>query len=325
MHFMYHTFSFLQIKFIVMLRIYLLAFGALLLIVQQFLFPISNQTQFIFFLSGIITLGIPHGAADLLVATENKSEKSFSKIKFFVVYLGRLLAFALTLWFFPLIGNILFMIIAGYHFGETDLNKFKTDTFIGKLFVTSYGLLILSVILINHFEEVKPIFAVFKSGEENVTIINWIDENRKLIMSISGIFFFTTTFIYFLSNRVNNEYDEGKFLIQFALLLVLLYSMPLLLGFSFYFILWHSVLSLKNIVTYLINKNNPVKQIVKQISIYSFLAVFGIAIFGYSAFMYMNNNEAMAGYIFLGLAVLTAPHMEVMHEMYNKIRQKQTT
>ena len=306
-----------------MLRIYLLAFGALLLIVQQFIFPITQQTQFIFFLSGIVLLGIPHGAADLLVATENKSEKGFSKIKFFAVYLGRLFAFALTLWFFPLIGNIIFILIAGYHFGETDLNKFKTNTLIGKLFVTSYGLLILSVILINHFEDVRPIFAAFKSGEENLHIINWIDANRMLIMSISGIFFFTSTFVYFLSNRENNEYDEGKFLVQFALLITLLFSMPMLLGFSFYFIIWHSVLSMKNIVSYLISKNNPVKQIVKQISVYSLLAVFGIAIFGYSAFMYMNNNEAMAGYIFLGLAVLTAPHMEVMHEMYNKIRKNQ--
>jgi hypothetical protein len=37
--------------------------------------------------------------------------------------------------------------------------------------------------------------------------------------------------------------------------------------------------------------------------------------------MFINNNAIMA-YSFLGLAVLTAPHMQVMHDMYHKIRMK---
>jgi len=37
--------------------------------------------------------------------------------------------------------------------------------------------------------------------------------------------------------------------------------------------------------------------------------------------MFINEN-AIAGYVFVGLAVLTAPHMEVMYKMYATIRQK---
>jgi hypothetical protein len=35
-----------------------------------------------------------------------------------------------------------------------------------------------------------------------------------------------------------------------------------------------------------------------------------------------SNNEAVMLYFILGLAVLTAPHMQVMHSMYNQIRGK---
>ncbi len=304
-----------------MIQLILLAAGVIILLVQQFILPFSSNTQFAIFLTGIVLLGVPHGAADLLVATQNEGKKSFSKLKFFAVYLGRLIMFAGILWFFPLLGNILFIFFAAYHFGETDLHKFKTNKLSGKIFVTSYGLVILSVILLNHFEEVKPIFELFKSGAENIQTINWIDEHRQLLMSASGILFFASTFFYFLRNNDIEQKDKGVFLVRFACIVFILFNMPMVLGFTFYFIVWHSILSLKNIVTYLrLGNSNPVSSIVKQISLYSFLAMVGIGMFGFSAFLYMNNN-AMAGYVFLGLAVLTAPHMEVMHNMYNRIRQ----
>ena len=305
-----------------MIQIILLVVGVVVLLVQQYIQPFSANTQFAVFLTGIILLGVPHGAADLLVATQNAGKKSFSKLKFFAVYLARLFLFAAILWFFPLAGNILFIFFAAYHFGETDLNKFKTNTLSGKLFVTSYGLVILSIILLNHFEDVRPIFLFFKSGTENIAVINWIDDHRYIIISLCGILFFTSTFIYFLQNNDIEQKDKGLFLVRFACILVILFNLPMVLGFTFYFIVWHSVLSLKNIVHYLrIDNANPISSIVKQISTYSFLAIAGIGFFGFGAFMYMHNNDAMAGYVFLGLAVLTAPHMEVMHNMYNRIRQ----
>ena len=185
-----------------MMRIVLLIVGALLLLFQQYIIPVSTNTQFVIFLSGIILLGVPHGAADLLVAnrTANVEKKAFSKLRFLVIYISRLFLFAAILWFFPVAGNLLFILFAAYHFGETDLHQFKTNTLTGKLFVISYGLVILSVILLHHFEEVKPIYKLFEAGKENEILINWIDVNRYYILSATGILFFTSTFVYFLQN-----------------------------------------------------------------------------------------------------------------------------
>ena len=305
-----------------MLRIVLLLSGCILLLFQQYIIPFTNSTQFIIFLSGIILLGVPHGAADLLVATQNanRSKKSFSKFRFLSVYISRLFAFAAILWFFPLAGNLLFILFAAYHFGETDLYQFKTNTISGKAFVIFYGLLILSVILLHHFEEVKPLFQLFSAGKENAVFINWLDTNRYNIISVSGILFFTTTFIYFLRNKNAHTKDKGDFLIRFAVILFILFNLPLLLGFTFYFVVWHSVLSLNNITAYLRKNNSHTQNSIKrEIILYSVLAIGGIALFGLTGFMFISSN-AIVGYLFLGLAVLTAPHMQIMHDMYNSIR-----
>lgn len=306
-----------------MLRIALLVSGCMLLLFQQYVIPVDTNTQFFVFLIGILLLGVPHGAADLLVASQNAAsvKQSFSKFKFLAVYISRLFAFSAILWFLPVAGNLLFILFAAYHFGETDLHKFKTNTLTGKLFVVSYGLLILSVIVLHHFEEVNPLFQMFNAGKTNTALINWIEVNRYKIISASGILFFTTTFIYFLRNNNTDAKDKGEFLVHFAIILFILFKLPMLLGFTFYFVVWHSVLSLNNIAKYLQKENAyPKKIITRQIVQYSLLAIGGIGLFGLTGFMFVSNN-AMVGYLFLGLAVLTAPHMQIMHDMYCSVRR----
>lgn len=310
-----------------MIKIALLVFGLLLLFLHENILTIDTNTQFIAFIIGIIFLGVPHGAADLLVASKNANtnNKSFSIYNFFSTYLGRLLLFALTLWFFPVIGNLLFIFFAAYHFGETDLNQFKTNTFLGKLFVISYGLMILSVILLHHFDDVKPIYILFESGKDNEALINWISLHRYQLLSFNGILFFTSTFIYFLQNKDFENNEKGAFLIRFAIIIFIIFNLPMLLGFTFYFVIWHSILSLNTIVNYLKSNNQfSNKKIIQQILLYSFLALIGIILCGLTGSMFINNN-AIAGYTFLSLAVLTAPHMQIMYSMYNNIRLKTKT
>lgn len=310
-----------------MLKTSLLTLGALLLCVNQWVQAIPLPVQFIAFLTGVVCLGIPHGAADLLVAANNAKSlsKPFSEKRFFVVYLGRLVLFAATLYFLPVWGNLLFIAFAAYHFGETDLHQFKTDTLLGKALVLGYGLVILSVLLLHHFDEVQPLYALFKSGKEQASLLAWIGQNRYLLLSLNGILFFVTAFVYFLRNPPGQDQEKGYFLVRLALLLFILFQLPLLLGFTFYFVVWHSTLSLKNIVDYLRkNQGASLTKIWQQIFTYSGLALLGLGLFGWTGFYFMNEN-AIIGYVFLSLAVLTAPHMEIMYQMYHAMRQKSYT
>ena len=304
-----------------MAKIIIITAGIFLLIFQYFSATIPINTQFLIFITGIVLLGVPHGAADFLIAnkTASSSKKRFSNTRFFVNYLGRLILFAATFWFFPIVANFLFIFFAAYHFGETDLAKFHTDTFAGKLFVVSYGLLILGVILLHHFSEVKPLLLLFKSGQEQLSLIMWIETNLYFLLSIIAVTFFASTFFYFSSVETKN-FNKDIFLIRLAFILFILFNLSMILGFTFYFIVWHSVLSLNNIIIYLRMGNlYSTRRILKQIVFYSVLALVGIGLTGAAGFMFVNTSTITV-YVFLGLAVLTAPHMEIMHEMYNKLR-----
>ncbi len=302
------------------MRIVLLIIGISLLLLEHFIQPFSSELQFMLFIGGIVLLGIPHGAADMLVATENAGDKkSFSAKKFHLNYISRLAVFALLFWLFPVATNLLFIVIAAFHFGETDLIRFNTTNMSGKCFVTFYGILILFVIILPHFETLKPLCALFTSGKKNETFIAFIYDYRYNILLISGIIFCIISVWYMLTNAVKFE-ELFKFFAEYATLLFVLYHLPMILGFTFYFVLWHSVFSLKNIFRYLSKDGlmSP-KTIAKQISFYSIISFVGFIIFGGTGFLFLGNNMLIA-YVFLFLAVLTAPHMQVMHNMYKNIK-----
>lgn len=240
---------------------------------------------------------------------------------FLSIYLFRLFLFAVLLWFFPVTGNFLFIIFAAYHFGETDLHQFKTETLVGKLFVISYGLLILGFILLHHFEELMPLFNLFPSGKSAAGIIHFIQDYRKGILLALLALFMIIAFVYFATHEVGS-YNPGLFIVHLGLILLILYALPMMLAFTFYFIVWHSLLSLKNIVGFLRkNADYNYRQIVGRMLVLSLLAMGGIALFGACGFMFLNH-QTMLVYVFLGLAVLTAPHLQVMHEMYRLLRKQ---
>lgn len=304
------------------MRYAILASGFFLLFLQnQFPSFFNEENQVYLFLGGILILGIPHGAADLMVASSGttKQKTKFSTFRFLIFYLLRLFLFGLFLWLFPIWGNIVFVLIAAYHFGETDLHRFKTETKIGKIFVISYGLLILGFILLHHFDSLIPLFNLFPSGKASTNAIQWIAANRYVILAIIVILFFFVTFIYFHLHEVNTH-DSGIFLVHLAIIIPILYFLPMMMAFTFYFIIWHSLLSLQNILRFLESESKfKPKEIIGQILFYSLLAMGGIGLAGVAGFMFVNHHTMLV-YVFIGLAVLTAPHMQVMHDMYLRFR-----
>jgi len=302
----------------IMLRVILIGVGIILLFIQHLL---TKDVQFLLFMIGIIVLGIPHGAADMLVAGKSAATGHRTKqlYRFLLTYLFRLISFGLLLYFFPLMGSMLFILFAAYHFGETDLHQFQTETWSGKIFIISYGLLLLGVIILQHFDEVMPLLASL-SGEIGLSSqINFINEHRIFILCSLAACFFLSTFIYFANNE--NTDQGGRFLVQFGVVLLIVYQLPLLLGFTFYFVCWHSILSVTNILRFLKqDRNFSMAYTAKQIVMYSVIAMAGISILGYLGMQWYSANGMIMS-IFIGLAILTAPHMQIMYDMYKKIRQ----
>jgi Brp/Blh family beta-carotene 15,15'-monooxygenase len=304
------------------MRTWLLLFGAALLIGQQGLQLFTPEVQVGLFFLGIVLVGVPHGAADLLVSTQQARDagKVFHAPMFLLGYVGRLLLFGAVLYFFPVVGSTLFVLFSAYHFGETDLARLRTETFLGKAVVLNYGLVILGIILLGHAEEVRPIVAVLDASPEQAGWLEWVIRSKLLLLGASMVLFFGSAFAYFVLNP-SSRVDGGDFIARFALHALLLHFLPLVLGFTFYFIVWHSVLSLSNILSYL-RKDGlfSTKVILGRIVFYSALALAGMALLAACGFVYLSTEVLMISVI-AGLAVLTAPHMGVMHEMYGRLRE----
>ena len=110
----------------------------------------------ILFVAGLITVGIPHGGADRLIAikTSGRHNLNFSSQRFTLVYCGQILLFFLFFYLFPHLAILLFLLLSAYHFGETDIPRIH-PTKLGKLVRLTYGMFILGMILLPNFSSVQ--------------------------------------------------------------------------------------------------------------------------------------------------------------------------
>lgn len=306
------------------IRIILLLPAILLMMLEFIGWTMPMTVQLGIFMAGLIILGVPHGAADLLVADHvvRKDGGQFKALHFLAAYLGRILLFALVLWIFPVIGLVLFLLISAFHFGETDLSRHELTGLTGKIFTVAYGLLLLGILLLSHLDEVYPLLVFLDRGTDPS---GWMAALERQRVTLLLTLFAALLLASILMHRRHPDFFR-KWLsseaIFFPIMLLLLWRLPLLVGFTFYFIGWHSVLSLHSIMKYLVRINGVSAGLVwKQILLYSGLAIAGTMLIGASGFMFSEVN-AMLWYAFMALAVLTGPHMEVMHDMYGALRKK---
>jgi hypothetical protein len=173
----------------------------------------TPEVQLGLFFLGIVLVGVPHGAADLLVSTQQARDagRPFHAPGFLLGYVGRLLLFAAVLYFFPVVGSALFILFSAYHFGETDLARLRTETLLGKFVVLNYGLVILGIILLGHAEEVRPILAVLDASPEQALWLERVISSKMLLLGASLVLFFGSAFAYFVLNP-SSRVDGGDFI-----------------------------------------------------------------------------------------------------------------
>ena len=293
----------------------LLLLGGIFLVLHYYIFPIDPKTQMIALLSLVFLVGVPHGALDFLVDEQNKEalQQKFSNKKFVTLYLLRLFSFAL-IWIFPWVAFSIFMVFSIYHFGETDMaGMLKTKKKAGLLYI-AYGSFILGVLLLVHLTQIKDTLPVIKDFVDNSYLYAQLEANRYLIILALG-FLFTVAIIY--QKSIDNIEVTLFQLISFVLLLTIIILLPLLMAFTFYFALWHSILSVRNIFSYFKSFNNAKKFaiICNKSILFSVLALGGMVIL-YFVLSYFLPDMNMLFALLIILSVLTLPHLQVMHRMY---------
>ena len=255
----------------------------------------------------VLTIGIIHGANDLYILS--KSSNTAKKMHFtylFVSYVLFVLIMVFALQSVPQWAILLFVLFSAYHFGEQQWHTFQINNTINiYLFYTVYGAFLFALLFYTHLDQ-------------TITIINEIT-NTTLSEHVFSFLLLLSMVLVLILAVLNYKQLKGQLLFQFfalSSLIVLFTQTSLLWSFSVYFVLWHSIPSLKDQAKELFgDKPNPIKSFIQLALPYWILAMLG---FGLALFYLKDNTDTFIAVFFSFLAAITIPHVFVIFRMHQK-------
>jgi Brp/Blh family beta-carotene 15,15'-monooxygenase len=299
---------------------------ALFILVHQFIIAIPFTAQWIFFGVLVVFTGIPHGALDHQVAKQSSkiNQLQFSELNFYIRYLGPMIVYGICWFLLPTISLYLFLLLSAFHFGETDLPiPAHQSSFTTILLQTSYGLLVLFLILFLNLDEVLPILDQINIFSPSLIRFLKLPEAASDSLMGASLFFLIALIAYYIAQKkITTIIKRIVILLTIVTISALTLSLPI--SFAIYFGLWHSVISLENIRLHLSvaqpTELSWVRLLVKCIpfTLFSFVGIFALI---YLFNLNQNIDLFLMG-LFIGISILTLPHQEVMSKMYFQIRKK---
>ena len=133
--------------------------AGLILALSIIFFGLESSYSILLFLIVMLSIGIPHGSVDHIIAFINPKARKFdSKLIFYTTYLS-LIIFNIIIWVLsPFLGLLVFLIISCYHFGETQVIGYNpTDN---KILNFVIGANILLSLFLNNIVELQEILYI---------------------------------------------------------------------------------------------------------------------------------------------------------------------
>lgn len=259
-------------------------------------------------LSLMVLLGIPHGATDHILFRH--INKDFGK-GFFYRFLARYLIlmglYLLAWWILPSLALLLFLAISAYHFGQSHWNNLEINSWYKYTLYLLWGsTLLITLLLINHGETMPIVNSMIGFEIKLSSTVHTI--------TISTFCFFTFSFFFYLySIKILSLHTLIKEVLIYLLLIGLFFSQSLLIGFSIYFVLWHSTLSIADQIEYF-KKYRPdytISDFIKESTPFSLIAFGCIGSLAYYS-PYSVVSIEWIGQLFILISVVTLPHSILM-------------
>lgn len=278
------------------------------------LLPESFELFFGFIL--IFTFGMIHGSNDIMIVNamnENGNEK-IEKNNILLIYLVIVSSAVFIFYILPTAALLLFILFSAYHFGEQHWND--SLSFWSKptkrLFFFCYGLLILFLIFHSNIEEVKSIV-------HDITSIKINEIYSGNIILILSCILTVLVLIHTLINKINTN-SIFRELFSLFVLVIIFKSSSLIWGFCIYFIIWHSIPSLVDQITFIYGdyKKQSFFKYVVQAFPYWVVSLIGIIVL----YFLFKEDKQFYSLFFAFIAAVTFPHAIVMIKMFSKQKVK---
>lgn len=271
----------------------------LLPLILSLLFIILNSINLTYLIDGILLIGllligIPHGAVDHLLET-NQFNQSIS-FKFIGLYLAQGATIVLLWYISPTIALLVFLSYSIYHFAQADFKEWKLNSKISWI----WGILFFNGILLSHPIELNEILDQLSVTE---------------LPEISGIVSFNLwndiAFSCLGIGVVMGIFLRSKAMITLGLFLLLSTQLSLIHAFGTYFIFNHSLLGWNHLKDHF--KVNSIK-LWRKATLFSF----GAYVLFFVLYWVLNNDFGdHIGTFFIYLSAISFPHVIRMNKFYN--------
>jgi Brp/Blh family beta-carotene 15,15'-monooxygenase len=257
----------------------------------------------------IVSFGILHGSNDILLLKNiNKKEKNHSFFKVLTTYIITIITAIFIFYFIPIIGLLLFIFFSAFHFGEQHWeHKIKGSTILySSIYYIFYGLFILQLLFIFNTQDVSNVIESISSYT--------VSSNFIYISFYSNAFLlFIQTLIFVYKKKISQEIILSDTLLIIVFGIIFKVS-TLIWGFAIYFILWHSIPSLVEQVTFIYGKTNKknIFNYTKKAFPYWLISIIGLA-FVYFLF---KDEKLLYAILFSFIAAVTFPHAFVITKLF---------
>jgi Brp/Blh family beta-carotene 15,15'-monooxygenase len=285
----------------------------LLLPVVFYAGDISSSHQLVICIPFILMLGIPHGAIDNVLYLRGKEIKNSRFIAVYLVFVFLNVA----LWLFvPNIAYLLFLFLSAYHFGQSQFSHYFSEQLTGyKILYLLWGVAILSALVYFNITEIQQII----SQESDFAVL----AKSHHLKTVLAVFLVASsaTVVLLAVLSFNKRISVSALLMEyivFALVLISFYLMPLIIGFTLYFIILHSLKVLREEYKFLIGESEvkSVFTFVKLVAPFTLFSFAGIAFL--FALIYFDLLNLSYGYcLLIIISSITLPHVFVMNKFYN--------
>ena len=262
-------------------------------------FKVEDSYSSIIFVIVMLTIGIPHGSVDHIIAFINPKKRRFkSKLSFFTVYLS-LIIINVVIWIFsPYLGLFTFLLVSCYHFGEAQVIGFNNTK--NKLLNFVVGANILLSLFLNNIFELQIIL-------DDLTLFSSID-----LSSYDKTFFLLVSVAVLMISVVHFKIEKKVPLYaEMSILYLIFYHTDILTSFSIYFGFSHSLPML--LLEYKEMKEKSFLSFYAKTLPFTTLAIiFGIILYYFNNELLTANNLIL--FTFIVISSLTLPHVFIMKD-----------
>lgn len=263
----------------------------------------------------ILFLGIPHGAIDHVLFKKNSQLTEGIFILRYLMVVGTIV----TLWvLFPALSYALFLLLSAYHFGQSQFSQYQAvPHWSFPLLQASWGLTVLAALVAFNWSEVNQTLQQYEAFTP-LSIVHTPLIN-EVIFAVSFLCTTICLVVMVRKNMIAMQDAVMEFLVL-GLIFAAFFLLPLLIGFTLFFVVLHAVKVLQEEYQVLFDDGSitSVRAFIMMVLPFTLFSISGIVmLFG---MIYLGWLQVSYGYgLLITISAITVPHAFVMNRFYAKL------